>query len=391
LQISDEEIKNILGKYDKKFNDHLDDNSKSFSLEYKKFKDAERGGKKNWYESWCDIAERIIPVKVKDSDIEKVKEAIRFTGLRVTPTGTNSFGVLIGVAMVLVAILYLGLMTMVESTSLIGAVLFSLIFILIGVAIIKPLSNLIFFFEQRKRLETSNQMVICILYIVMYMRHTSNLEHALSFAAEHIGGTLAKDLKKVFWNIETGKYSTIKESLDNYLIYWRTYNPDFVNSLNLIEASLYEPSEQRIEILDKSLKVMLEGNYRSMMHYAHDLKAPMEALHMLGVILPILGLVLIPLFAAFIDVGADTKIIGLILLYNISLPIFVYLKGMSLLSKRPASQMGFMLDYEGGKYEDYRTVNFLGGKLNPAVIAVLIFLFFFASKLTNSFWAKLVS
>ena len=147
LQISDDEVKNILSKYDKKFNDDLDDNSKSFSLEYKKFKDAEQGGKKNWYESWCNVAERIIPVKIKDLDLDKVKQAIKFTGLRVTPTGANSFGILVGLAIILVGVLYLGLMMILKSPSLVGAFVFSLLFILIGIAIIKPLSNLIFFFD----------------------------------------------------------------------------------------------------------------------------------------------------------------------------------------------------------------------------------------------------
>ena len=77
------------------------------------------------------------------------------------------------------------------------------------------------------RLKASNQMVLCILYIVMYMRHTSNLEHAVKFASDHVGNPLALDLKKVFWDIETGKYSNIKESLDSYLAKWRLYNLEF--------------------------------------------------------------------------------------------------------------------------------------------------------------------
>jgi hypothetical protein len=61
------------------------------------------------------------------------------------------------------------------------------------------------------RLKAGSQMVPCILYIVVYMKHTSNLERAIRFASMHLDPPLALDLKKVFWDVETGKYSTIKE------------------------------------------------------------------------------------------------------------------------------------------------------------------------------------
>ena len=71
---------------------------------------------------------------------------------------------------------------------------------------------------------------------------------------------------------------------------------EFIESMHLIEASLYEASEgRRLDSLDKSLSVILEETYEKMLHYAHNLKGPLTALHMLGIILPILGLVILPL------------------------------------------------------------------------------------------------
>ena len=49
------------------------------------------------------------------------------------------------------------------------------------------------------RLKASSQMVPAILYIVIYMRHTPNLEKAIAFAAEHLQPPLALDFKKVFY------------------------------------------------------------------------------------------------------------------------------------------------------------------------------------------------
>ena len=48
------------------------------------------------------------------------------------------------------------------------------------------------------RLKAGSQMVPCILYIVVYMKHTSNLERAIAFASQHLQAPLALDLRKIF-------------------------------------------------------------------------------------------------------------------------------------------------------------------------------------------------
>ena len=88
------------------------------------------------------------------------------------------------------------------------------------------------------RLKASSQMVPAILYIVVYMRHTPNLEKAIAFASEHLEYPLALDFKKVFYNVQIGKFSSIKESLDNYLETWRGHNIEFIESFHLIKKHL---------------------------------------------------------------------------------------------------------------------------------------------------------
>src|SRR3989344_5627035 len=70
-----------------------------------------------------------------------------------------------------------------------------------------------------------------------------------------------------------------------------------------------------------------------MLHYAQDLKSPITTLHMLGVVLPILGLVIFPLLGSFL--GGLIKWYHLAFLYNLVLPLFVFFMGNNLLSKRP--------------------------------------------------------
>ncbi|MFA5176292.1 MAG: hypothetical protein WC413_03495 [Candidatus Nanoarchaeia archaeon] len=300
------------------------------------------------YESLCNIAEKIITIKPNEETRPKLEKAIETTHLNISPNGATSLAVLAAIILVLFAITLMAGSYLLSNPSE-GAideetglseeagttmVFFPLILIIFAAVILKPLSNAPIYLANRWRLKASNQMVLCVLYIVMYMRHTSNLEHAIKFATEHIGSPLSLDFRKVFWDIETGRYSTIKESLNSYLENWRDYNLEFVNSFHLIESSLLEPSEERrIQLLDKALEVMLNGTYEKMLHYAQELKNPITMLHMLGVILPILGLVIFPLVSSFM--GGIVKWYHLALLYNIILPLAVFTFGYDILSKRP--------------------------------------------------------
>lgn len=126
------------------------------------------------------------------------------------------------------------------------------------------------------RLKASSQMVPAILYIVVYMRHTPNLERAVAFASEHLEYPLALDFKKVFYDVQVGKFSSIKDSLDNYLETWRDYSIEFIESFHLIESSLFEPDNaRRIQTLEKSLQVVLDGVYDKMLIFTHEVKSPL--------------------------------------------------------------------------------------------------------------------
>jgi len=337
---TDERINEILNKYKYKLDQRVDlnevenyDPDDNFSREYTIFRKEALGKSLTTYEKLCKFSESIIKVSPAEKDIDLLKESIRDAHLSISTTGAASFAMLFATLLVFLS-LVVGAVSYFLFDNM-GMLLLSLILILVSVLLIKPLTNIPIYIANRWRLKASNQMVLCILYIVIYMRHTSNLENAIKFAADHVGNPLSLDLRKVFWDVQTGKYSTLKESLDEYLRRWRKYNLDFVNSFHLIESSLYEPSEERrLELLDKSLEVILNGIYERMLKYAHDLKNPITMLHMLGVILPILGLVIFPLIGVFMG---NVKWYHLFILYNVLLPIIVYNVGMNILSKRPGS------------------------------------------------------
>ena len=335
--------KKILESYRKKLDGYVDNDSigqvtsedvKRFSREYITFKREIRSNKRSLYERLCKASQSIIEIKPPANLQRDIEKSIETVHLEVTPIGVASFGFLLSFLLILLALI----IPLINFLIFKNLILFlPLVLIILGLVGLIQFVKIPIFMANRWRLKASNQMVLCILYVVIYMRHTSNLEHALKFAAEHIEAPLSLDLRKVFWDLETSKFSTIKESLDSYLSKWREYNLEFVSSFHLIESSLYEPTEsRRMDLLDKSLEVILEGSYEKMLHYAQDLKSPITTLHMLGVILPILGLVIFPLLGAFL--GGIIKWYHLAILYNILLPVLVYVIGMNTLSKRPTGQ-----------------------------------------------------
>ena len=357
------DVEDILEKYKRKLEEKFDE---GFSGEYKKFKEEQIGKEITFYEKYCNFCKNILTIRPNEKNNEKLWESIQTIGMKVTPEGVMSFAFFTSLLFILIGVIIfvLGLVS--------GNFLFffPIFFIALGILFLKLLSDYPNQKAVKWRIQAENQMVLCILYIVMYMRRTSNLEHAVKFAAQHIQDPLSIDLKKVFWNIETGKYNTVKESLDAYLENWRTYNLDFVNSFHLIESSLFEAKEnRRLEILEKALTNMLDGTYEKMLHYAQDLKSPITTLYMLGIILPVLGLIMLPLMGGFLGV----KWYWIAFFYNLLLPAFVYFAGNKLLVKRPAGE-GESFSLQEDLFEEYRYLKIGNAFVSPAVFTIPLFL-----------------
>jgi len=344
--------------------------------DYEQFKDEYMPKHMNYYEKGCQIAGKILHIKPDKKKEKEYAEAIDICHLNINSEGASSFPILI-FFLFLATGLFLGfIIPFVLGLNI--SIFLIIVFLLGGLMVMIPLQSLPFILANNWRMKASNQMVLCIFYIVTYMRHSSNLELAIDFAAEHLGPPLSLDLKRIIWNLETEKYSSVKESLDMYLETWRKWNMEFIESMHLIEGSLYETSDsRRLSSLDKSLSVMLEETYEKMLHYAQNLKSPITTLHMLGIILPILGLVILPLVVSFMP---EVKWYHLFTMYNVVLPAIVYYMGKDILSKRPTGYGDNDIsdvNKELKKYENF-IINLSGFeiRIKPIIIATIVVVFF---------------
>ena len=349
--------------------------SGAFTKDYDTFRKEALRLENSLYERSCNFASSLLNFSSSDKEYnKKVQNAIDYIQLNITPGSAYTLSILVAFTLIFLGV-FVGFVTFILGFTQIFLALF---FVIMGVVILKPLSKYPIYIEQKRRLQASNQMVLCILYIVIYMRHTSNLEHAIKFAGEHVGQPLALDLRKIYWDVETNKYHTIHQSLENYLQTWKDHNLAFVESFHLIESSLYESSEaRRIELLEKGLAVILEGTYDSMLHYAQEVRSPITMLHMLGVILPILGLIVLPLMGSFLGI----KWYHIFLLYNILLPLVVFFIGYNILAKRPVgyaqSDITSIPQFEKLRKASIKLTKTQEILVEPKFIAIIIFFIFF--------------
>ena len=332
------------------------------SKEYEKFKE-EAIPELSTYEKACKKFS-FIKVKLSEKNKKELQKHIDFAQLSITPEEAYGFAISIFLISVVLTFLIFAFLAFYLAIDIGQAGLICFLLLLFSFFVyyyfnFKP-RNLAF----KRRLKASSQMVPCILYIVVYMRHTSNLERAIKFASDHLQPPLAYDLKKIFYDVEVGKYSSIKQSLDAYLQKWREYNLEFIEAFHLIESSLYEPDEQkRISLLEKSLQVILDGTFEKMLHYSHEIKNPLTNIYMLGIVLPTLGLALLPLASTLLQ-GA-IKWYHVALIFNFILPFLVYYMIINVLSKRPGGYGEIELLERNPKYQKYKSKK-------PYVIAFII-------------------
>ncbi|HTY44010.1 MAG TPA: hypothetical protein VMC80_02105, partial [Patescibacteria group bacterium] len=241
-----------------------------YSGEYVRFKN-EMSPELGRYERFCHGLGSVMKLKVSSKDEAKVRKQIEIAHLDIEPWQALTLSV-----MVFIGSFFIGMLASVIFLLISGNFPFLFFFLVIVVSVF------LFYYvngyparlANKWRLKASSQMVPAILYIVVYMRHTPNMERAIQFASEHLEYPLALDFKKVFYNVSIGKFSTIKESLDNYLEIWRDYSIEFIESFHLIESSLFEPSDEgRILTLEKSLQVVLDGVYDKMLAFTHNVRS----------------------------------------------------------------------------------------------------------------------
>ena len=302
--------------------------------EYRIFKEEERWAQHadTWYEKACNRAERIMRVDPYPGTKKKLQNAIDFCHLKITPEGVASLTILSVLSVCLIT--FLGILSK-YWLGFIGIPISMAIFIFIASV---PLSLYLYYYpshlKKKYELQAGSEIVMFILYIIIYMRNRASLEDAVAFAARNLSGPLAYDIRKIMWDVELGKYYNIDVALTEYMDKWLE-NREFIEALQIVRGSLEQIEERRLVMLDEAMNVILDGTREKTRIYSRKLRMPVLLLLALGVLLPIMGLVLFPILAIFL---ADTfKPLMLFFGYDVVLPLVLWFMIVNILDTRPAT------------------------------------------------------
>lgn len=172
-------------------------------------------------------------------------------------------------------------------------------------------------------------------YMIMSMKLVPNLEKSVEFAAEHGQGRVALEFKRMIWDVQLGVYNTLTEALDEMAYRWGKYSSEFKESLMMVRASVLENTEaKRNQLLDKTMDKILESVRLKMEQYARDLSQPVTVLFYVGVLLPLILIIILPVGSSFSGAPLARADI-LFVLYNILIPALVLWVAITIIKQRP--------------------------------------------------------
>src|SRR3989344_3304796 len=212
-------------------------------------------------------------------------------------------------------------------------------------------------------------------YMVMSIKLVPNLEKAVEFAATHGKGKIAKDFRELIWAVELGTYNSLSEGLDALAYQWGKYSDEFKRALMRIRGSVIENSEaKRYTLLDSAVSEMLESIRNKMEKYARDLSQPSTMLFYIGVLLPLLLIIILPVGSSFSGAPLANPIV-LFLIYNIVIPLITIAFAYNLIQTRPPTYDPPVIpdNYEGLPRKWSANIRGISIDLRFAAALVLIF------------------
>jgi Flp pilus assembly protein TadB len=169
-------------------------------------------------------------------------------------------------------------------------------------------------------------------YLVISLRISPILETAVEFASDHTTGFPRKLLKRIIFDINMGKGTSIVESLSKFADEWGDV-PEFKAFMQLLIASTLETDEKgRWLMLDNGMNVLLSGLKERTDSAVRSLETPILGIFMFLVIFPMIFVSVIPMLPAM---GFSIPQIMVFFLYDIMLPIILYIAISFVSSSKP--------------------------------------------------------
>jgi len=216
-----------------------------------------------WYSTACNHSVNYFGWLVGDLERFKKKseasvsqefmDSLNFCGFDVEPYESQILaisGAVISFIMLIVMDLIFFRFMVVSSTTIIFMVMTTL---LIPSALLLYLSEYPKIHARFLKIHSLGDIPEILSYVVMSMKLVSNMERAISFAAANSNRPLARDLRKLIWDMHVRVYTDIDDALIAFANQWGKNSEYFKRALYLVKSSTNEPDEaQRVMTLNKS-------------------------------------------------------------------------------------------------------------------------------------------
>lgn len=225
------------------------------------------------------------------------------------------------------------------------------------------------------RIKIADESLDLMLNLAMNLRINPSLVNSIEKSARNTGGHLGRDISEILWNVETKYTNTLKDVLSEKMKDWRNYSSEFVESLGFLIDSTSQRGDKRRKMIQRGQTKMIEDVKEKMSQFARDLSSPVKVLNMVGIMLPLMGLIMFPLITIFLG-GNQTVgnlIIGIAVGYVVVLPLVLYFFVKRLISKRPGAYNQPSLDHvEDLPPKDQIVFNFRGSTYRAPLHATSI-------------------
>lgn len=172
-------------------------------------------------------------------------------------------------------------------------------------------------------------------YMIMSMKLVPNMEKAVEFSAGHGRGKIAEDFKRCIWSVQVGVFNSLAEAMDDLAYRWGKFSSELKTALMSIRASVLENTEaKRYQLLDKTMDAVLESVKDKMEQYARSVASTATTLFMLGVFLPLVLIIILPVGSAFSGTSFANPAV-LFVLYNLVIPGIVFYYAWASIKQRP--------------------------------------------------------
>ncbi|MEM5776891.1 MAG: hypothetical protein QXJ06_00390 [Candidatus Aenigmatarchaeota archaeon] len=332
--------------------------------------------KKSFYEKFCSFASAIIKIQTDEDKTKELQQKLNFCNLKITATDVYSAFVLMLIFTLIVSISSIAALISVGYTF--GEIIkYIFVVCLLGFSLSYYILVYPSLYAKKVRVDASAEIVQTILYMSIGLKHVPNLESAVAFAAFNLDGPIGKDLRKLLWDIYTGKYSRIEDALDDFSNKWKFENREFSQALDLLKTSVTEIYD-RDKVIERAIALILQSNMERMNQYARELKNPITMINALGILLPVITLILFPILGMIMPTLISPT--TLFIIYNVVLPVTVYFLMKNTLDKRPYAF--HTIDIKS--HPEASNFGFLSIKLNKRKIQIpilpfCIFVFFLIS------------